>query len=720
MTSNNNSRFYQSWVGAIIENGVEGKEFPATVPGNIQLDYAKANGFGDVNYMDNCKKFEALEDAYWIYRCHPEYTKKEGERVFFVTHGIEYEYDVILNGNKLLHHTGMFSKVDYDITDLLEDTNTLEVLIYPHPKREGAPNDRQQADQSVKPAVEYGWDWHPRLLVSGLWDECYIEARNSYSITDVKVSYTLNADLTKSDVVFDIACGENTEIEVTAPDGKCVYKGKERRFTLENIMLWWCNGQGEPNLYRWKVSSEKHTVSGHFGLKQIRLVMTREGWRSADGLFPKSRCVPPINVELNGRIVFAKGSNWVNPEIFTGTIDKARYTELLTFAKDANMNMLRCWGGAIVNKEAFFDICDELGIMVWQEFPLACNNYRGTDEYLRILEQEATAIIKRVSQHVSLVIWCGGNELFNSWSKMTDQSLALRLLNKLCYEYDRKTPFIATAPLMGMAHGYYLFYDMGKRESVFEMFGNARATAYSEFGVPSITEMKYLREIFDDQTLNNPCEGSSWELHHAFYAWGKTAWMSLDIMDEIFGKQENLEDYIALSTVLQCEGYKFIFEEARRQRPLCSMALNWCYDEPWVVAAGNSLITYPNHPKKSYYAVKKSLAPVLPSARFEHFRFKGGELLRAELFLLNDSPEEASDVIEAYIEIDSKAELIGTWDTGKTEANANKRGVILQYELPTVNENQLIKVTLKGKTGENEYRLLLSGKEAPKRKYLNL
>jgi beta-mannosidase len=115
--------------------------------------------------------------------------------------------------------------------------------------------------------------------------------------------------------------------------------------------------------------------------------------------------------------------------------------------KEANMNILRCWGGAIIDKEPFFELCDEMGIMVWQEFPLACNNYLGTKGYLAVLEQEATAIIKRLRKHPCLTLWCGGNELFNSWSRMTDQSLPLRLLNKLCYEEDQNTPFINTSPL---------------------------------------------------------------------------------------------------------------------------------------------------------------------------------------------------------------------------------------------------------------------------------
>ena len=711
-------KFYQKWTGAKITDGVIGHFFPVTVPGNIQLDYANAKGWGDVSYMDNCTKFKELEDLYWIYRTELSFEKKSDERVFFVTLGIEYEYDVILNGEKLLHHVGMFTKVEHDITDALLEKNVLEVLIYPHPKLEGATECRDQAAQCVKPAVEYGWDWHPRLLVSGLWDECYIETRDIYSITEVNTAYTLNDDLTKANVKFNIVCNTETDIELISPDGKCVYKGKNPEFTVDNILLWWCNGQGEPNLYNWKVSNEKYSVEGHIGFKQVKLVMTKDHWKT-EGDLPKPRAVPPITIELNGRNIFAKGTNWVNPEIFNGTIDEERYKELLLLAKDANMNILRCWGGAIINKEAFFNICDEFGLMVWQEFPLACNNYIGTDEYLNILEQEAISIIKRVSQHVSLVLWCGGNELFNSWSGMTDQSYALRLLNKLCYEYDRKTPFISTAPIMGMRHGDYRFYNLERDKSVFEIIGNSNATAYSEFGVPSITEMKFLKQIFDEETLKNPCEDSPWQLHHALLAGTETAWMCPDLIEKVLGKQENLEAYIEGSTVLQCEGYKFIFEEARRQRPMCAMALNWCFNEPWIVAAGNSLITYPNHPKQSYYAVKKSLSPVLPSAKFEHFQFNSGDLLRAELFLLNDSTKAVSDVIDAYVEIDGKAEHIGSWATGTVAENMNKRGVVLQYQLPIIEENQLIKVVLKGQTNENEYRLIVYGSKKPKRQSLN-
>ena len=125
-------------------------------------------------------------------------------------------------------------------------------------------------------------------------------------------------------------------------------------------------------------------------------------------------------------------------------------------------NLLRVHGGGSVNKESFYELCDEMGIMVWQEFPLACNEYPDEDEYLDVLKQDAASIICRLRTHPCLVMWCGGNELFNGWSGMTEQHHALRLLDSLCYEYDRFTPFNMTSPLLGMSHGNYVQLNGGQ------------------------------------------------------------------------------------------------------------------------------------------------------------------------------------------------------------------------------------------------------------------
>lgn len=705
--------FLQKWQGARVCEGAVGQWFEATVPGNIQEDYGKANHYPDHNFGDNCKLYEALEDDGWLYRTEVTAEPKAGERVFFVTKGIEYEYEVRLNGKKLAYHEGMFSSLELDITEELQNGNALEIYIYPHPKREGADVCRDQADQSCKPAVEYNWDWHPRMLVSGLWNDTYIETRGSRYITNCEVTYALDAEL-KNAVVTFTADGD-PEFELYDPDGKLIYKGTDREVRLENIRLWWCAGQGEQALYRWRAVTADDEKTGAIGFRRVKLVMNGGAWEIPFE-FPKSRSTPPVTIELNGRRIFAKGSNWVNPEIFNGRINRAIYEKQLQLVKAANMNILRCWGGAIIDKEPFFELCDELGIMVWQEFPLACNNYKGTKRYLKVLEQEATAIIKRLRGHACLALWCGGNELFNNWSKMTDQSFALRLLNKLCYELDWNTPFIAAAPLMGMGHGHYAFLDLPSGQTVFEMFRKSGNTAYSEFGVPSIAEMDVLKEIIPEDILHDPQPNSPWETHKGYGSWnqaGEDSWLCMYIINEIFGKQPSMEAYIDKSNWLQCEGLKCIFEEARRQKPHCSMALNWCFNEPWNNCAGPVIVSYPCRPKKGYYAVGEALRDVMPSAGIPFFRWESGSLFNAELWLLNDSTEAASAKVDVYLEVKGQKQKLITWETGNVPAGENKRGHVIQAMLPETDTQEEILLTLESEVGSSSYRLLLQPKVIP-------
>lgn len=705
--------FLQKWQGARIHNGITGSWFEATVPGNIQEDYGKANGFPDVNFGDNCKLYEALEDDGWLYRTEVAAEPKAGERVFFVTKGIEYEYEVRLNGKVLAYHEGMFSTLEVDITGELENGKALEVYIYPHPKRAGADVCRDQADQSCKPAVEYNWDWHPRLLVSGLWNDTYIETRGSGCITHCDVTYELDKELKNAVVSFDAEGAP--EFELYDPDGKLLYRGTDRQVRLENIRLWWCAGQGGQPLYRWRAVTADDEKTGTIGFRRVKLVMNGGAWEIPFE-FPKSRSTPPITIELNGRRIFAKGSNWVNPELFTGKLCRETYEKHLKLVKAANMNILRCWGGAVINKDVFYDLCDELGILVWQEFPLACNNYLGTKRYLAVLEQEAAAIIKRLRAHPCLALWCGGNELFNNWSKMTDQSFALRLLNKLCYELDWNTPFIPAAPVMGMGHGHYAFLDLPSGQTVFEMFRKSSCTAYSEFGVPSIAEMEIIKEIIPADMVETPMPKSPWETHKGYGSWnqaGEDSWLCMYAMDQIFGKQNSMADYVDKSNWLQCEGLKCIFEEARRQKPHCSMALNWCFNEPWNNVAGPVIVSWPCRPKKAYYAVGDALRDVMPSAAIPYFRWESGSLFNAELWLLNDSPAEVKDTVDVYLEVLGNKTHILTWNTGVLLAGENKRGHIIQALLPEVTEQTEFFITLESAHGTSRYRLLLQPKVVP-------
>ncbi len=700
-------KFYQQWVGCFDDGTKKSDWFAASVPGNIQKDFADAHHYDDINYGCNAGQYKWMEDVSWLYRTELDYQAKEGERIFFVSEGIDYAFQIYLNGSSIHAQEGMYTKVELDLTDKLEQGNTLEVLILPVPKREGATEDnRTQADQCCKPPASYGWDWHPRVIPSGIWDDTYIETRTHAFIRSCEPAYKLSEDYASADVTFEVDCGGDFTIELTDQSGAVVYSGADTSFTLNGINLWWCHDQGEPYLYRWRVYSCDDEKTGYLGFKHIELVMNEGGWGYYEH-FPMSRNKPPMTLKLNGREIFAKGTNWVNPEIFTGTMTEGTYRPLIELAKAAHMNIIRCWGGAVVNKSCFYALCDQYGIMVWQDFPLACNNYLGTDKYLAILEQEASSIIKRLRRFACIVLWCGGNELFSFWAWMTDQALPLRLLDKLCYELDRNTPFITNSPVSGAAHGGYVFYDPRLQVDVFAQMQGAKNTAYTEFGVPGMPDVDYLKEIIPQDELFPIKLGGAWEMHHAVGAWGDKRWVCADILEMYFGKAETLEQLVAQTQWLQCEGYKAIFEEARRQKPSCSMAINWCYCEPWKTAANNSLISYPVIPKAAYYAVADALRPVMASARIPKFSWDTYETFTAELWLLNDTPKEVQDTVRAWLQIGAESIFLMEWSTGAVSANRNKTGHRIQLELPPVKTDRFTLVLESAIGGISRYTLHL-------------
>ena len=698
-------KFYQKWEGRSCTDG-RNTWFNATVPGNIQKDYAIANNFEDWQYSDNYKQFIPLEDDHWEYRTTLSYDRKDSERVFFVSEGISYRYDIILNGENIYSYEGMFRGFELDITDKLESKeNLLTVHIYPHPKsKRGMAGTRDEANESCNPPVYYGWDWNPRLLISGIWDETYIETRDESYIANCEVIASLNDELTVGTVNCTFSSDIPCEIILLDKKGKEVYRGTERSFKIDSPNLWWCNGQGESYLYTWIIRNEKQEVSGHIGFKRLKLLRNLEF--SGPKVFPKGPYEAPITVELNGRRIFCKGSNWVNPELFWGDITTELYEEQVKLAKDCHMNIFRMWGGAGAPKKSFYDVCDKEGILVWQEFMLACNEYIGIDSYMKTLENEASAMIRKFRSHACLAFWCGGNELFNSWSGMDQQSLPLRLLDKLCFELDYGRPFIFTSPLIGMAHGGYTFYSVDQGGDVFQQFQTSNCTAYTEFGVPAIASIETLRTIIPEKELFPANETDAWTAHHGFNAWGKERWLCANVLDRYFAPSTSIEEMVDRSNWLQCEGYRGAFEEIRRQWPRCSMGINWCYNEPWKTAAGNNLIAYPSKPRPSYYYVQQAMRPTLFSAKIAKFDWKAGETFEAELWLLNDAPVSVGGTVCVTAAVGTELIDLGEW-SATAGANDNKRGPTVRFTLPDVQGADKIILTLSAENGtESAYKLL--------------
>jgi beta-mannosidase len=722
----------------------------STVPGAVQLDVMVGEKYKQPYwYANNFQQFTWMENWFFTYKT--SFAKPAlapNQKMFFHSKGIDYQFVINLNGEKIHQQEGMFTYVDLDITSKLKEQNELTITLLPVPTVAGSRNTiwhyRDNARNSAKPAVSYGWDWHPRLITRGIWDETYLDIRNESYLKNVEVGYELSDDYKSALVSVNVELGkanENTfkwvvkdEIGtvVLSTDGSLISDNQVISKKINDIILWWPNGYGKQTLYSSTFElfdKNKNLIDkkeSKIGFRKIKMIMSEGGWIEPQ-MFPKSRSVAPANFEVNGKRIFAKGSNWVHPEIFMGLATKKTYESHIKLAKEANFNIFRVWGGGVTNKESFFDLCDEYGILVWQEFPLACNNYPDDAGYLKVLEQEARSIIKRGRQHASLALWCGGNELFNEWSGMTEQSLPLRLLNKLCYELDPKTPFFYTSPLEGMGHGHYVFFEQKNGGEVFQWMPKSKNTAYTEYGVPGVANLEVLKAMMPASELFPPKIGTSWESHHAFFVWGQHRWLELPFLTEYFGEMKSIEDLVAFSQLTQCEGYKCIFEEARRQKPYCGMAINWCYQEPWPCAANNSLINYPSIPKPALFHVGKSNRPVLASARVPKFRWDTSETFSCDLFLLNDTYDKISGgkMTAKLVYDDTKEVKFLSWDFEGTDDSKNVVGPTARVKLPKM-KNNLFKlvVEVEGKLEyKSEYTFLYNNPSGvnvkPKIKYLN-
>lgn len=701
---------------------------PATVPGAVQLDWARAHDWPPYYHADNFHACRWMEDVWWSYRATVPPDDPARPVRWLLLEGIDHAATIFLDDEEIARHVGMNAPCRIDLSKHTTAGRQLRVRLDPAPRSHDRVDAKSQANATTKPAVSYGWDWHPRLVPLGLWDEAYLEDRPARYLAAVELTTAVSEDLQHAHAHLAVTAsmpGGIIRARLLSPDDAVVATAETAAtaridalaLPLASPQLWMPHTHGIPHLYTVEVElrDERGAVVDTWtkttGFRRVQLVMNEDAWETKS--FPKSRGDAPITLEINGHRLFALGSNWVNPDIFPGTITAARYAEQLQLARQAHFNLLRCWGGAGVDKESFFTQCDQLGLMVWQEFPLSCNCYPNTNSYLEELDTVSQAIIRRLRPHPSVVMWSGGNELFNSWSGMNDQSHALRLLNRNCFDLDRTTPFIATSPLKGIGHGPYVFrHDNG--EEGWQGFFHRPHTAYTEFGCPGPSP----RETFDlfmpvDEQFP-PREGTAWETHHGLGAWPEhpTSWLCTDVLAHYFGEATSLDTLIARGQWLQAEGYRHYFEEARRQKPKASMALNWCYNDCWPCAANNSLIAWPNLPKPAYRAVAEACRPVLASARCERFSGHSGDELGLQLFMLNDGPDEAAAVtVHVVLEHADLRAQIATWEAPATGFDRPAIGPQIKFALPPAAPSAILVVHLETPADPartNRYELLLN------------
>lgn len=700
----------------------------AVVPGAVQLDWARAEGWPSHVVGENSEAYRWMEDVWWTYRARISVPAPEpGGAVRLVARGVDYRCELLVDGAMVAEHEGLYSPVTAELTAFAGRTVEVRIRIHPAPKSNERAADRAQADHAFKAAVSYGWDFHPRLIPLGLCDEAELQVLSALRFGDLDVVSALLDDHSAARLGLEAeiagAPGARLLWTALAPDGATAFAAEapatagrlELSGRIDRPRLWWPHDQGDQPLYthvirlvdaKGRVCDERRLRTG---IRRVRLVMAEGQWdRPAPGEFPKPRATPPFTLEINGRRIFAKGANWVAPDIFYGTVDSGRLEALLGLARASHFNLLRCWGGAPVMKDAFFDLADELGLLVWQEFTLACNAYPDAPDYLAVVDRESRFLVHRLRRHPCLALWCGGNELFNKWSGMDDQSLVLRTLDRNCLELDPLTPFLPTSPVDGVAHGHYVFRDSKTGREVWELFQSVRYNAYPEFGVPGAANADVLRAVIPESELWPPADAGSWRHHHAFASWTPQHHLCLETLEHYFGPIGSLERLVELSQWTQGEGLRGVFEEARRQKPRCSMALAWCFNEPWPAAANLSLVCWPAAPKSSLAVVAQACRPVVASARIPKFQWNAGETFEAELWLLNDSPAPAGGAaIEAVLEADGVSIALVRWECPVVAANANVRGPTVRQVMPELSGGHFeVRLMAVGNPGwSSSYRL---------------
>ena len=372
--------FHWTLSHAATKDGARKEPIPATVPGAVQLDYAKALGYAPYHFGMNFEQFTWMENEFFFYETLLDFSCDAGEMARLCLLGLDYRYEITAGGLLLAAGEGAFTPVYLDVTAFSGKKTPLVVTLFPIPKRQPEPQNRSQASACCKPPSSYGWDWHPRLVPTGIWKEVTLELLPAGAPLEIDASYRLTEGLDA--VTVSVTCplhGAGTlQAQLIAPDGSVAAERTVKAdgtaqlsLTITDPQLWFPRGYGDQPRYTLQVTGSGVVRSRKIGFRRAKLVENKGGSSAFASGFPKGPNPHPATVEINGIKVFAKGSNWVNTEVFPSLATPARYDELLGMVAEANMNILRMWGGQYINHDYFYDKCDELGIMIWQEFMLS-------------------------------------------------------------------------------------------------------------------------------------------------------------------------------------------------------------------------------------------------------------------------------------------------------------------------------------------------------------
>ncbi len=695
-----------------------------SVPGCPHHDLWRLGEIADPYVERNSLLCEWIPQRTWLYKkIFAVGEEIKGKRVHLHFAGVDYQAEFFLNGESLGTHTGMFTPVVFDVTDKLfyDQENLLAVVIEAAPPEEPQVG-RTSRVRTGKTRMNYWWDFCPRIIHLGIWGDVYLEVTGPARIANVFVRPQLSPGFTRADISvtteLDSVVQGTVDLEVTLRYRETVVAHQRTRHDLEmgqmhletcfeiaEPHLWWPNGYGEQELYEAEVrvnrpsaeeeSDQEQDISAartvHFGIRHVSLASNE----SADS------AALPYTLIVNGRKIYTKGWNWVPMDVLYSVPQPAKLERLLALAKRAHVNLLRVWGGGLIETEPFYDQCDRLGILVWQEFIQSSSGIDNTppvsEDYVQAITDAAEQIIPRKRNHPSLAIWCGGNELSGSMEQPLDDSHpVLAALQSVVKRLDPDRLWLPTSPsgcvfgntLETIATDPFALHDVhGPWEyqgvtGQCDLYNRGASLLHSEFGVEGITNLRTLNATLDRDhqwpvTLDNP-----YWFHRG--AW----WVKRPMWDRTFGDLNSVEEWVRATQFMQADGLRYALESDRRRKYHNSGTLPWQFNEPYPMAACTSAVDYYARPKPVYYTVSRAYAPLLISARFPTLAWEGFEQCEMEAWICN-SHEQSYDNVTLWMR------LIGTDGTIYAErkeavsfgANCAARLTAMQEPLTVVSED---------------------------------
>ncbi len=650
----------------------------AVVPGSVHRDLRRHGLIPDPFFGRNELDLQWIEETDWDYRA--VFTLPEdffaGEEIELVADGLDTVATVVLNGRPVARTDNMFTGYRWQVKNLLQPgRNELRVhfgsamkYVRSHrpehqPREFNDPVGRSQVIR--KQPCQFGWDWGPRFVTAGVWRDIRLEAWTGNRLVDVKITQQHHRDGSVMLFFEPELARHDPGVTISGKislNGRIIAEIKNRRSKIEEAKLWWPNGHGAQPLYR--VGIEAVDADG----KLIGQWSRKIGLRKIVLDRHKDRAGETFQFVVNGRPVFAKGANWIPVHSFVAGLGREDYARDLAAAADAHMNMIRVWGGGIYESEDFYDLCDELGLMVWQDFMFACSIYPGDRAFLNSVKAEAAWQVLRLRHRASLALWCGNNEIaqLNSGShgkinlqkpgraRRAYEAVFHRILPETVGRLDGVTSYwpssqwrsnFADSNSIGATHadgekrGDTHFWDVWHARQPVKDYEKWRFRFCSEFGMQSYSSPA------TNATFSSPDDrnvfGHGME-NHQKNRFGNQ--IILDYISRLYRFPKNQDALIYLSQLNQAYCMQVGVEHYRRLMPHCMGALYWQLNDCWPVASWSS-IEFTGRWRALHHMARRFFAPALVSAQVPGDEtaitgnYRATTVRHVHLFTVSDLPE---------------------------------------------------------------------------------